>query len=90
MAHSRFCKMGGLIQRSGGWSVIKALRREKIHFKSDERILGDFDFVDAVHELGFTMTELAQKLKTSHPTVSISVQRGARIKEKSGYSLLTE
>ena len=130
--------------------MIKTLRRAKIHFKSDERILGDSDFVDkvlktadevlerkyqlktqgydlnalagrvaelfsikpeeifqpgkqpirvkarslfchwAVHELGFTMTELTQKLKISQPAVSISVQRGARIEEKNGYSLVTE
>ncbi len=44
----------------------------------------------AVHELGFTMTELAQKLKISQPAVSISVQRGARIAGENGYSLITE
>ena len=130
--------------------MLRALRRAKIHFKSDERILGDSDFLDrvlktadealerkyqlktqgydlnafagrvakifsikpeeifqpgkqpirfktrslfyhwAVHELGFTMTELAQKLKISQPAVSISVQRGAHIEEKNGYSLITK
>ena len=44
----------------------------------------------AVHELGFTMTELAQKLKICQLAVSIGVQRGARIEEKNGYSLITE
>ncbi|MFC1505258.1 transposase [Thermodesulfobacteriota bacterium] len=39
---------GGLIRSSGGWSVIKSLRQAKIHFKSDERILGDSDFVETV------------------------------------------
>jgi len=39
---------GGLIRSSGGWSVIKSLRRANIHFKSDERILGDSDFVEGV------------------------------------------
>jgi hypothetical protein len=134
-------------RRMGSWST---LRWVKIHFKSDERILGDSDFVDkvlktadealerkyqlktqgydlnalagrvaeifsikpeeifqpgkqpvivktrslfchwAVHELGFTMTGLAQKLKISQPAISISVQRGARIEEKNGYLLITE
>ena len=138
---------GGLIRSSGGWSVIKALRRANIHFKSDERILGDSDFVErvlkaadesferkyqlksqgydintladrvaeifsikpeeifqpgkqptkvkarsllchwAVRELGFTMTELAQKLKISQPSVSICVQRGERIAGEKDYSL---
>ena len=141
---------GGLIRSSGGWSAIKALRRAKNYFKSDERILGDSDFVDkvlktvdeaferkyqlktqgydlnalagrvaeiysikpeeifqpgkqpvrvkarslfcclAVYELGFTMPELAQKLKIFQPAVSIIVQRGARIAEKNGCSLITE
>jgi putative transposase len=32
---------GGLIRSTGGWAAIKALRKEKVHVKSDERILGD-------------------------------------------------
>jgi len=39
---------GGLIRSSGSWSVIKSLRRANIHFKSDERVLGDSDFVERV------------------------------------------
>ncbi len=39
---------GGLIRSAGGWSVLKSLRRMNIHFKSDERILGDSDFVERV------------------------------------------
>ena len=32
---------GGLVRSVGGWQELNALRREKVHFKSDERILGD-------------------------------------------------
>ena len=39
---------GGLIRSIGGWSVIKSFRRANIHFKSDERVLGDSDFVERV------------------------------------------
>ena len=39
---------GGLIRSAGGWGVLKSLRRINIHFKSDERILGDSDFVEKV------------------------------------------
>jgi hypothetical protein len=39
---------GGLIRSAGGWGVLKSLRRMNIHFKSDERILGDSDFVEKV------------------------------------------
>ena len=39
---------GGLIRSVGGWGVLKSMRRMDVHFKSDERILGDSDFVDTV------------------------------------------
>jgi putative transposase len=39
---------GGLIRSAGGWSVIKAMRQVQDHMKSDERILGDGDFTQAV------------------------------------------
>ena len=39
---------GGLIRSAGGWQALKELRREGVHFKSDERLLGDSDFVDSV------------------------------------------
>ena len=39
---------GGLIRSTGGWAAVKELRKAKVHVKSDERILGDGDFVDEV------------------------------------------
>jgi REP element-mobilizing transposase RayT len=39
---------GGLIRSSGGWAGVKAKRKAKVFEKSDERILGDGDFVDGV------------------------------------------
>jgi putative transposase len=39
---------GGLIRSSGGWQVLKEMRKQGLHFKSDERILGDSDFVESV------------------------------------------
>jgi hypothetical protein len=39
---------GGLIRSSGGWSVIKSNLRSNLKIKSDERILGDSDFVEKV------------------------------------------
>ncbi len=39
---------GGLIRSAGGWEALKALKEEKIYQKSDERILGDGDFVNRV------------------------------------------
>jgi REP element-mobilizing transposase RayT len=39
---------GGLIRSAGGWEALKALKREKTYQRSDERILGDGDFVNRV------------------------------------------
>ncbi len=39
---------GGLIRSAGGWGVLKSLRRMNVHFKRDERILRDSDFVERV------------------------------------------
>jgi REP element-mobilizing transposase RayT len=39
---------GGLLRSNGGWAAIKSLRRQNYHLKSDERILGDSDFVENV------------------------------------------
>lgn len=39
---------GGLIRSVGGWQAVRALRRTGMHQKSDERILGDSEFVSQV------------------------------------------
>ena len=71
---------------------VKSMRRKHLGDSYDalKRLWQELLAYWAVHELGFTMTELAQKLKISQPAVSIVVQRGARIAEKNGYSLVTE
>lgn len=39
---------GGLVRSAGGWAQIKALRKRNDFMSSDERILGDGDFVEQV------------------------------------------
>jgi hypothetical protein len=39
---------GGLIRSAGGWAAVKELRESQVHVKSDERILGDGDFVSEI------------------------------------------
>jgi putative transposase len=39
---------GGLLRGAGGWEGVKALRKEKVYQRNDERILGDGDFVGRV------------------------------------------
>ena len=39
---------GGLIRSAGGWAAVKAMRKANIFQKSDERLLGDGEFVEKV------------------------------------------
>lgn len=39
---------GGLVRSAGGWAAVRSLGKEGIFFKSDERLLGDSDFVEKV------------------------------------------
>jgi REP element-mobilizing transposase RayT len=39
---------GGLIRSAGGWAAVKVLRKAKNFQKSDERILGDGNFVESI------------------------------------------
>ena len=69
---------GGLVRSAGGWAVIKSLRKANIHVKSDERILGDSDFVEdvlkaadeslqrrcALEAEGWTLDRVAQRAAT--------------------------
>jgi REP element-mobilizing transposase RayT len=50
---------GGLLRSVGGWSGVKLLRGAKSFFKSDERILGDSEFVETV--LKSARERMAQK-----------------------------
>jgi len=50
---------GGLVRSVGGWQGLKAMRKAKIWQKSDERILGDGDFVEQV--LSSTQERLEHK-----------------------------
>jgi hypothetical protein len=48
---------GGLIRSLGGWSEVKVNRVKGIRIKSDERILGESDFVESV------LSEAAEKFE---------------------------
>jgi len=139
---------GGLIRSAGGWSMVRSLRKAGIFQKSDERILGDGNFVDSVlshaqevldkrhllsakgvkledivsvvadlyamkpqafigpckerrivkgralicfwaaHELGMSMTKVAECLKVAAPTVSIAVKKGEKLVNEDGMNLI--
>ena len=50
---------GGLIRSAGGWEEVKALRKQGVFEKSDERILGDGEFVEEV--LGAAREQMERK-----------------------------
>jgi hypothetical protein len=55
---------GGLVRSAGGWAAVKAMRKAKIWQKSDERILGDGDFVQQVLSLPQEPLEYKYSLQT--------------------------
>jgi hypothetical protein len=56
---------GGLIRSLGGWAGVKEMRKENIHVKSDERILGDGDFVEKVLSASREQCERQYALKAA-------------------------
>ena len=54
---------GGLIRSLGGWIEAKDILRDREHVMSDERILGDSDFVDSVISQADEQFERRHKLK---------------------------
>ncbi len=54
---------GGLVRSAGGWSAVKAMRRAQDHMKSDERILGDGEFAQAVLDQAQERLEERYRLK---------------------------
>jgi len=55
---------GGLIRSAGGWEGLKQKREEGQYQRSDERILGDSDFVSRVLEKTKESLTKSQKLKS--------------------------
>ena len=55
---------GGLVRSAGGWAAVRGLRRAEAHAKSDERILGDGDFVDQVLAEANDLVERRYELKS--------------------------
>ena len=70
---------GGLIRSSGGWTVLKSFRRAKIHFKSDERVLGNSDFVESVLKAADEALERKYDLKSKGYNLDKLSDRVAKI-----------
>ena len=72
---------GGLVRSAGGWSALRSLRQLKIHLKSDERILGDSEFVDSVLAAAGETMERQYRLKAQGFSFSTIIARVSQIFE---------
>ena len=68
---------GGLVRSSGGWGILKSIRRMGIHLKGDERILGDSDFVESVLQTANEAMEYKYRLKAAGYDFDMLVDRVA-------------
>jgi REP element-mobilizing transposase RayT len=66
---------GGLVRSAGGWSAVAALRKTNLHIKSDERILGDGDFVTRVLAQADEALENRYTLKAAGIDIDYIAQR---------------
>jgi hypothetical protein len=70
---------GGLIRSLGGWSAVKSMRRLREHVKSDERILGDSDFVQSVLSAQDEQLEARYLLESQGYDFGYALARVARL-----------
>lgn len=72
---------GGLIRSAGGWECLKQKREEGQYQRSDERILGDSDFVSEVLEKTKESLTKSQKLKSKGMDVDKIAARVSKLME---------
>ena len=72
---------GGLIRSAGGWSAVKELQKSKIHMKSDERILGDSNFVSEMLSKAGESFERRCALKANGVDIDFIAERVATLLE---------
>lgn len=70
---------GGLIRSIGGWQAFKTLSKAGVHLKSDERILGDGDFVEEVLKKAQEQRERQCQLEADGFTINQVAERVAAI-----------
>lgn len=70
---------GGLVRSSGGWAAVKTLRSKKAHMKSDERILGDSDFVTTMLAKNKEDIDRAYVLRSKGVDIEFIVRRVAQL-----------
>ena len=67
------------LRNSGGWAVLKGLRKAGIRVKGDERILGDSEFVENVLKSAEEKLEQKYDLKAKGDDFDRAAQRVAEV-----------
>ena len=70
---------GGLLRSVGGWAALAALRSGSDWVKSDERILGDSDFVNTVLRHADEQLENSYRLKSEGFELNNIAERAAQV-----------
>ena len=70
---------GGLIRSAGGWSAVQTMRRQHSVQKSDERLLGNGDFVERVLQEAEERMEHRVRLQALEVTLDRTMERVSTI-----------
>lgn len=70
---------GGLIRSLGGWIEAREILRSGVHIMSDERILGDSDFVDSIIAQSEELYDRRQSLKRKGYNLDRIAERVAEV-----------
>jgi len=70
---------GGLIRSSGGWANVLEMKRRKLFQKSDERILGDGDFVRDVPARAEEQMEGKYRMKAKGINLDTAAERVCQV-----------
>ena len=79
---------GGLVRSAGSWQELRALRKQDIHFKSDERVLGDSHFVEDVLKIASESMNRRYRLRSAGYTFERIAERVRNIFKLSDEDLL--
>ena len=79
---------GGLVRSVGGWEAVRGLRKTQNFYKSDERILGDSDFVDDILKQAEEHYHRRQALRSQGITLKHLLDVAARITEVPSQEIL--
>lgn len=79
---------GGLVRSVGGWEAVREQGKTQNFHKSDERILGDSDFVDDTLKEAEEYYHRRQALRSQGITLEDLLQLAARITEVSSQEIL--